>query len=92
MLYISFDWRVCAFVVLGFVFPYQAKRLGWERPQNELLLYRARRKTTTQLISHHLCCNGCFPGGSGFAIMIPMHMMIREIIPGRKYRVRQCRL
>ena len=27
--YISFDWRMSAFVVLGFVFPYQAKRLAW---------------------------------------------------------------
>jgi len=28
LLSISFDGRMCAFVVLGFVFPYQAKRLA----------------------------------------------------------------
>jgi len=27
-----------------------------------------------------------------YFIIIPMHMMIREIIPGRKYRVRWCPL
>jgi len=27
---------MCAFVVLGLVFPYQAKRLAWERLQNDL--------------------------------------------------------
>jgi len=27
--YICFDWWMCAFVVLGLVFPYQAKRLVW---------------------------------------------------------------
>jgi len=25
LLYVSFDWWICAFVVLGLVFPYQAK-------------------------------------------------------------------
>ena len=30
ILYISFDWWMCAFVVLGFVFQYQAKKLTWE--------------------------------------------------------------
>jgi len=27
---------MCAFVVLGLVFPYQAKRLAWEYLQNDL--------------------------------------------------------
>jgi len=27
-MYISFDWRICALVVLGLVFPYPAKRLA----------------------------------------------------------------
>jgi len=27
---------MCSFVVLGFVFPYQAKRLAWERLRNDL--------------------------------------------------------
>jgi len=29
LLYISFDWSMCAFVVLGFVFTYEAKSLAW---------------------------------------------------------------
>jgi len=38
---------MCAFVVLGLVFPYQAKRLAWGAYPKWPILCRVRRKTTT---------------------------------------------
>jgi len=40
-----------AFVVLGFVFPYQAKRLAWRTSPKWPILCRVGCKTTTQSIS-----------------------------------------
>jgi len=42
---------MCAFVVLGFVFPYQAKRLAWGTSPKWPILYRVGRKTLTQSIN-----------------------------------------
>jgi len=39
---------MCAFVVLGFVFPYQAKRLAWGTSLKWPILCWVERKTTTQ--------------------------------------------
>jgi len=36
-----------AFVVLGLVFPYQAKRLAWGTSPKRLILCRVGRKPTT---------------------------------------------
>jgi len=38
-----------AFVVIGLVFPYQAKRFAWTTSPNLLILCRVGHKTTTQL-------------------------------------------
>ena len=51
VLYISFDWWICAFVVLGLVFPYWAKRLAWGTSLKWPILCQVGRKTTTQSIS-----------------------------------------
>jgi len=42
---------MCAFVVLGFVFPYQAKRLAWGTSPKWPILCRVDRKTTTQSVN-----------------------------------------
>jgi len=47
-LYISFDWWMCAFVVLGLLFPYQAWRLAWGTCPKWPILCRVGCKTTTQ--------------------------------------------
>ena len=48
-----------AFVVLGLVCPYQAKRLAWGTSPKWPVLCRVGRKTTTQSVNqqckHHLC-------------------------------------
>ena len=53
--YISFDWWMCAFVVLGLVFfPYQAnqaRRLAWETSSKWQIFCLVGRKTTTPSIS-----------------------------------------
>jgi len=41
---------MCAFVVLGFVFPYQAKRLAWETSLKWPILCRVGRKAATQSV------------------------------------------
>jgi len=43
---------MCAFVVLGLVFPYQAKRLAWGTSPKWPILYQVGCKTTTQSINH----------------------------------------
>jgi len=48
---ISFDWWMCAFVVLGLVFQYQAKRFAWGTSPKWPILCRVGRKTLTQSIS-----------------------------------------
>jgi len=42
---------MCAFVVLGFVFPYQAMRLAWGTSPKWPILCHAGRKATTQSIN-----------------------------------------
>ena len=51
VLYISFDWWMCAFVVLCLVFPYQAKILAWGTYPKWPVLYRVGHKSTTQSIN-----------------------------------------
>jgi len=47
---------MCAFVVLGLVFPYQAKRLAWGTSPKWPILCRVGCKTTTQsIISKPVC-------------------------------------
>jgi len=48
--YICFDWWMCAFVLLGLVFAYQANRLAWETSPKLPVLCRVGYKTTTQSI------------------------------------------
>jgi len=47
---------MCAFVVLGLVFPYAAKRLAWGTSPKWPILCRAGRKATTQSINVDWCC------------------------------------
>jgi len=51
-LYISFDWWMCAFVVLRLVFPCQGKRLAWRTSPKWPILCRVGRKTTAQSINY----------------------------------------
>jgi len=49
---------MCAFVVLGFVFPFQAKRLAWGTYPKWPIFCRVGHKTTTQSINICvLCCS-----------------------------------
>ena len=48
LLYISFDWWLCAFVVLGLVFPHQAKRFDWETSPKWPILCQVWCKILTQ--------------------------------------------
>jgi len=48
---------MCVFVVLGFVFPYQAKRLAWETSPKWPILWRMGCETLTQSIN--LCSRYC---------------------------------
>ena len=54
LLYISFDSWMHAFVVLGLVFSYQAKRLAWGTSPKWLILCRMGRKTTTHSMAVQL--------------------------------------
>jgi len=45
---------MCAFVVLGLVFPYQARRLAWRTSPKWPILCRVGCKTTTQSIMRKL--------------------------------------
>jgi len=47
---------MCAFVVLGFVFPYQAKRLAWGSCPKWHILCQVVLKTTTLSISQPNSC------------------------------------
>jgi len=51
VLYISFDWWMCAFVAIGFVFQYQAKRLARETSLKWPILCWVVHKTTAQSMS-----------------------------------------
>jgi len=42
---------MCAFVVLGLVFPYQAKSLAWGTSPKLLILCRVELKNTTQSVN-----------------------------------------
>ena len=53
LLYISFDWWIRAFVVLGLVLPYQGKRLARGTSPKWRILCRVGRKTLTRSISVH---------------------------------------
>ena len=57
-----FDLWMCAFVVLGLVFPYQAKRLAWGMSPKWPILCQVERKI---LISHII--NGYFSYEPGLA-------------------------
>jgi len=46
-----FDWQMYAFVLLGLVFPYQAKRLAWGTPP---ILCGVRCKTFTESINESI--------------------------------------
>jgi len=50
---------MCAFIVLGLIFPYQAKRLAWGTSLKWLIWCWVGRKTTTQL-THVFDCGHSF--------------------------------
>ena len=50
VLYVSSDWWMRAFVMLGLVFPHQAKRLAWGTSPKWPILCWVGRKTLTQSI------------------------------------------
>jgi len=60
------EW-MCAFVLLGLVFPYQGKRMAWGTSRKWSILRRAECKTTTESInqcrSHSLTCSRRGPCG-----------------------------
>jgi len=63
LLYISFDWWMCAFVVLGFLFPYQAKRLAWGTSLKWPILCRVVHKPLTSN-QYYVLVRICFEWGA----------------------------
>jgi len=57
--YIYFDWWMCAYVVLGLVFPYQAKRLAWGTSVKWLILCGLGHKFIILTVNHYTWIHMC---------------------------------
>jgi len=72
-----------AFVVLGFVFPYQAKRLAWGTSPKLPILCRVGRKTLTQSIKS--CVILAFIVNNTFTVkmhtVLITHSIARHFLP-----------
>ena len=63
LLYISFDWWMRAFVVLGLVFSIPDQEIGlWKCRRGDFILCRVGSKTTTRSVSY-LACHRCAVAG-----------------------------